>query len=490
MFRQTLTLQIILLVVGLAGSAAFGAATPLPIDVPVRAGRVDLDLRDSRVTILIDPDSEPRLIITDAIAGDETEGFALLEDGDGKLRIGQPFGSSEIAPRLDIQLVLHPSHRLAVQGRSLDVSVEDARVELGQDELLLLQEESGMERAFAARNAGVAKRHQFDLSDSALRFTGLAGGEVKGTQLDVFAESCRGPLLLQLEDGQVRVEGHVGTVFARGTGTRFEVDGAVQTVDYHLDGGSLFLIGGGRAKGVMREAALTADQWNGNLSLEGQYSSFTVTNGGAGSRLHFRGQENEGRIEGWTGAVTVLAESGTVELKNIAGRVELDGKAGASFVGEELGDTVRVRLETGSFADLRGVTKKLTMNLLESDIVARELTAVSGKASQGRVELTGIDSRFELELDAVELDVDSSGSSSNSSLALRGNSRARVALLDPCRVILRAAGDSDDAVSVSGCEVQDQGSRRALRRVVGGGRPTTIVTIEVDAESQAEVWTR
>ncbi len=474
-----------LVLAALLPAAALAEPVELPIEGPLAAGKVLVELDDSRVHVLVDPEAEPSLRVVDLVNGEDGHGFALVEEAKGTLRLGRPHGDEETAPRLAIDLVVAPSQVLEIAGRNLDVEIETT--DTGEDEDAPDDEGDGTARP-VARRALRGARLTIDVGDSSVVVTGGQAISISATGSRIELEGTGGPLSLDLDGGSVEVRRHVGPVRVRGAAAEFVLEDLGGALRFDLDGGSLALRGGnGTADGSADGATVTVERWGGSFLVRGEEDhvearELTEPN----AKLQVSGARHELVAENLAGALFVDLEDGTVSARGVGARLSLRLRDGAEAEVKGVGDGADIRIQEDARAKVEGVARRTSARVNGASLVLENCRDLQAKVTDGSLEaslgagkarVTGTDS---------EVGLDLSRSNQDHQLTLAGSSRARVTMRDPCRV--RVPGETDDdSLLVSGCEVIGPGARKPPPVTRGRLQRRRVVTLDVELGDDASL---
>ena len=484
------------LLLGLLGSCssvAFGAAVPLPVDRPLTANKVRLELDGSRVEVRIEPGADSQITIEDAVNGDETEGFVLMESGKGGLRVGRPHGDEVLAPPLTVVLVLGGGEILRIEGSDLTVELSDLREDLDEAQRNLLAEESVLETARARRPGGVASRLVLAVDDSDLVLERIAGGSLSGVNNRITLESCRGPFVFDQQSGSIDIQNHWGSLHLKGDGASYVVEGGDQRIAATLEGGELRLSGGGgTVQATVNTSQVSADAWAGNLRFEGADARFDIGQSATEEDLlEIRGENQDIKVSEHGGGLKMALTEGRVTIDGVAGKVDLELEDGSEAEVANLDDVLSIRLSSGSSARVQDVVGKVRAQVKESEFHLRAALELELKASEAVVDVREISNKLRVEASESEVDLDLEAPRTRPELRLARASSGRVVLASPCRV--RVSGEMDavrDRLQVSGCDLEDRKSGRRPVAALRGQRPPITLLVEVGQEAHLEVWSR
>ncbi len=486
--------RLICIVLLLAPALCLGEAVPLPVKSPLTGSAIELDLRDSTVNVIVTPDQEAELTIEDFIAGEETSGFVLIEQTQrGSLRIAQPYGGDDIAPRLTIDLIVAPGQALVIKGRALTVTMRDLRGELGAEERKAALEAAGQDRAVVNRPGGVADRLRLDLKDSSAQLEGVVGAKLAGSGTRYRLDQCRGPFIFDLESSTADVDSHWGSLHLRGQDSDFIVNSGDQLIEYQLERGGLTVTQGmGSFKGRSANALVSLDQWDGDARLDGARSRLEVRSSGhEKSQISIEGEENDVLLEAVDGTLSLSLTAGSVEGEGLSGKVTLKGKDGARFELERFEDHVDLQLSEDSVAHLRKVAKGIKIDAQDSEVELEELMELRGRVSATTLSAASLKGTLKLVAQDAILDLDLTEMKSlQPKLELVGESQAKVALKDPCSVKVTGSDQARRELTLTGCDLLEPGARRPPRiRVRGQVAPVTLGAVLGD-DAHLEVWSQ
>ncbi|MDQ7007159.1 MAG: hypothetical protein Q9Q40_07990 [Acidobacteriota bacterium] len=478
---------------GLGGFAAYGEAVPLPVDRPLTDSRLVLDLESCRVDVRIDPGAASHMTIEDALNGEDTEGFVLLEGGKSGLRIGRPHGDEALAPPLNVTLVLGAGESLRIDGSDLSIALSDARMELEEQQRKALAEESVLETARARRPGGVASRLLLSVSDSDLTLERISGASLVGANNRISLDDCRGPFIFDQQSTTVGVRRHWGSLHLKGENASYAVEGGEQRIAATLTGGELLLAGGGGSvQATVRDALVSVEGWAGSLRFDGADGRFDVRESATGDdTLAIRGSDHDVKVVEHGGALKLDLEAGRVEIDGVAGRVDLNGKESTTIEAANLDDVLDINLDSGSSARVRDVVRKVRARVTGSELRLRAALEVELKAGDAVIEISEISGKLRVEAGESEVDLDLEAPRARPELRLSGASSGRVTLAAPCRV--RVSGEAEaagDRVQVTGCDLEDRKSGRRPVPALRGQRPPITLLVDVGDDSRLEVWSR
>ncbi len=464
---------------------AIAEPVELPIEGPLAAGKVLVELDDSRVHVLVDPEAEPSLRVVDLVNGEDGHGFALLEESKGTLRLGRPHGDEETAPRLGIDLVVAPSQLLEIAGRNLDVEIETT--DTGEDEEEPDTAGDGSVRE-TPRRALRGARLTVDVGDSSVVVTGGTAIAISATGSRIELEGTGGPLSLDLDGGSVEVRRHVGPVRVRGAAAEFVLEDLGGALRFDLDGGSLVLRGGnGTADGSADGATLAVERWGGSFLVRGEEDHVEARElTEANAKLQVSGARHEVIAEKLAGALFVDLEDGTVSARGVGARLSLRLRDGAEAEVKGVGDGADIRVEEDASAKVEGIARRTSARVNGASLSLDNCRDLQAKVMEGSLAATLRAGKARVTATDSEVELDLAGSSQDHQLSLGGSARARVTMRDPCRV--RVTGDvEDEGLLVSGCEVIGPDARKPPPVTRGRLQRRRVVTLDVELGDDASL---
>ena len=474
----------------LATGVARAEPVELPIEEPLAAGKVLVELDDSRVHVLVDPEAEPSLRVVDLVNGEDGHGYALVEEEKGTLRVGRPVGDEETAPRLAIDLVVTPSTLIEVAGKNLDVELETT--DTGEDEEAGDRPGTHPDKEAPVRDvprrALRGARLRVDVGYSSVTVTGGRGIAISASGSRISLEGTGGPLSLDLDGGSAEVRGHVGPVRVRGAGAEFVLERLGGALQFTLDGGSLALReGNGTADGSADGATLVVERWGGSFLVRGdedhvEARELTEEN----AKLQVNGARHEVEAENLAGALFADLEEGTLTARNVGARLSLRLREGAEAEVRGVGDGADIRLESDAQARVEQVARRASARVSGGSLVIEGCRDLQAKVQDGSLDATLRAGKARVGAVDSEVHLDLSRTNQDHRLDLSGSSRARVTLRDPCRV--RVPEDvADDRLIVSGCERITPGARKPPVLSRGRLARRRIVTLDVELGEDASL---
>jgi hypothetical protein len=456
---------------------------------PLAVSKVELDLHGGRVEIVVDGMVEPSLEIS-ALTERRDVAVVLVTEAEGTLRIVQPYGETRRDPPLLVRLVLSPSQRLALEGRDLDVSATDRREELAEEVWSRLDEEVALDRAQAMRPGGVASRYTFELDGSSVTMDSMTGGQLSGFGSRAILTGCRGPFVFDVEDSEVEVEDHWGSLYLRGRDSGFAVDVLDGSVELNLDASELRASEGrGTLSGALVGGLVTVTRWRGPISLDGEETRVTARELlSEQDFLTLRGQANQLFAEDVAGAVRATMDGGRLEARSVAGRTMVQGRAAADLELVELADSVDLDLGDRSFARVERVEGPIEATVNGSELTAQNVQDLQLRGRDAIVSVGDLAGSLDVEMAATLFDARASSRSSQR-LSFSGASEVRFGVPTPCRVNLLGDGGRGQAppgLSPGPCELP---TRRTRSGYGGQARPVT-VHLSMTGEAQVELWGR
>lgn len=472
---------------GLADGAA-PKALPLTIE-PLGAGRLELDLHDSRVDIVIDPDAPTSFEASSQLDGEDDSVLLVSEDAKS-VQIAYPYQQEGVDYGLRVRVVLNPSQQLSIKGKKVDVTVIDHREELSDEVWSRLEEAVAEDRGQAMAPGGTARQYAFALTDSALVLENLTGATIEGAGNHVGLSSCQGPVVFDVADAEVDISDHWGSLYLRGLESTFSVDVADANVDLGLEDCDLILGNGrGRVSGLLFGGLVSISAWSGQISLDGTEADIEARDLPAKDAwLTVSGKGNRVTAENLAGAVNVNLQGGRLEASAVAGRASVTGREGTEVDLRRIGDSVTLELSEGSVGLLEEVGGSLTARITSSELDASTFEDLDLTARDAVVYLKKAKGRFRASAIQTMLDAEYTERGSPE-LSVSGESEVRLGVLSPCRVQVGGAAEDETIAGVAGgpCEVLGSTSRRRAFGTRGGPRPVTI-KLEIESPAEFEAW--
>ena len=487
----------------LVGAATLLAATSaradsiallLPVERATEEQVVVLSLRESRVDVLIDPAAEPVLRIDDLLRGDESSGFVLLEPDDKTLRVGQPHGQEDVAPRLVVQLVLRPDQRFELQGTDVDVTIRSAVVEAASE----VAEEASPNHISAGTPRQSIRpgrgNHLIDLQmdGGTVELDGVSRAQVTATGTQVNGSQTRGPIDLAVRSGEIDVSDHRGPLLLTAERTSVELRNLQGAMSAHVTGASVAVYGGeGKLVGDGEDGEFLVQSWSGPIDFRGELHRIDVLGSGTASKtLTVSGADLDVSVSDFAGAVTADLSGGSLDVRNLGGRAKIKARLGTRVRLENIQDTIDFRAESSTDCIVQKIGRSFQARIEDSRLDARDLRQVRISALRSFVYLEDVQGTADITLTDAEGELDLSGSRAASKISLQGASEASVVLPEPCAV--RGQVESDDTLQrqtiVDGCQLITAESQ--YRSAFGDrrkGSTPAVLTATIAEDSTLEV---
>ncbi|UCF67169.1 MAG: hypothetical protein JSV80_15540 [Acidobacteriota bacterium] len=459
----------------------------LPYELALRTDRVELELRDGRVDVIIDPLAESGLRVNDLLSGEETTGFVLIDEREEGLVIGQPHGGEKVAPRLLVEIVTNDDISVEIRGSGLNVVIDDRREEAPSSD-----GEHDEEAASRRHSRSSARGHEqflieVEKSDVVLRR--VRGARLEGSDNSAHLEQTTGSVEMALADSSLFVDSHRGRLDLAIQDSDVQIDGAATRIEVRLTDSQLSIADGvGELEVDATNSDVFLERWQGNAHISGQMARVDLVECGAASdRFYLGGTRHELNVAGYAGALTVVLRDGAVNGQRLHGPANLTLDAGSINL-EELHDAVGLRLREGVQARLEGARRKVDGTLEESRLDLRDVREVN--LNMNRAELYAVEMSGKTRIKATDSDVevDLRGNRTRSELIVESGTRARISMSEPCTVRLEGKlDDLEDQVLNSGCELAaSDDKRRPTIRARRGGAPT-VLNVRLDEDATLEV---
>ncbi|GAB4368778.1 MAG: hypothetical protein Kow0062_02200 [Acidobacteriota bacterium] len=468
----------------LTAAGARAEMRELPLDLPVDAPGVDLELRNSRVDVLLSRDADARLVVTDARGDEITGGYVAIEAGeDGALVVRQPWGDEAVAPDVRVRLVLPPGTALTIRGERLDVDLEGERAAPGE------RPATGRGRAGGGGGGAGRASIRIDVDDSSVRITRVSGIDLEGSGGFFDLAATAGAVTARLERAGLRTAGHRGSLVLAGSSLDAEAQDVNGTLRAVLDGGGLTVGSGeGRLRAELRAAQLLAQRWAGPVEVAGSDATVELRAfEDDGSTVRVDLSDGQVLLEGLAGGLSGQLRAGRIEARDIGGAVNLTARESAEIELEGLGQACRLDLQDGARGRVRGVAGRLAVRVTDAEIEAEGALELDLRAERGIADVSGVTRQVRLVAVDSDLDVDCTQARGQAELQARGTSVVRMRLPQPCEVRHDGSDAARDALAADGCELVGRGERRPRVIRPRGRRPPLVLEAKVDAGTRVEI---
>jgi len=467
----------------LAGAVlALAVATPaepveLPVERPLETEAVWITLHAGRVRIRFSAEAAPHVSIRDAEHGDATTGFVILEEREKWLEIVQPHGDERTAPPLAVELTLVRGMSVVLRGSDAEVLVEGEAGSPGVEPA---------ERS-PAGPAAMPVRFDFDvdMDRASVLLRGVRSARIRGRDTNVRIEDGAGALALEQEAGEAVIEDRRGTVRVDGEEPSYRFERFDGHVEGRIQGGMVSL------ENSVASLRLTATDgevflqgWHGSGHLDGEAMHVEVHDSGGGSdRLDVGGSEIDLEVDGYAGRLAARLEGGTQTADRLGGALTLRLSDGAFADVRRLSDALEADLQGGSHLGVEQAERRIEATVVESRVELDAIRDARVKLKRSELIGTGVTGRIQLDAVGADVDLDLSESRAQSSLSLKGATRARVQMRQPCFVLPTGGKQARERIETTGCTL----GGAARRPRPGGGAPVFLqVTVGAGAELEVD----
>ncbi|RMG44198.1 MAG: hypothetical protein D6718_10530 [Acidobacteria bacterium] len=465
------------LLVALVAAAAVWApaeAGPLglPVEAPLEAGAVWLELHSGRVRITVSREAAPTLRILDLAHGEDSDGFVLVEEREKWLEITQPHGDERTAPPLDVDLTVRPGTEVLLKGGGITVTVEGGA--------------AAADKGAEAGDRGDHEDFTVELDRSRVLLRDVTSAGVEGRDSDVQVEGGAGRLRLAQVGGSTTVEDRRGRIEIAGEDPAYRLVRFEGYVEGRMEGGSLTVEDSVATLQLAgNDAQFLLDGWRGTGSIRGRYDEVElVRSGGDGERLTLDGEDFDVRAEEFDGELTAVLRSGNFVAQGLRGRVSLRLSEGAAAEIRGAKGGLRADLSGGARLVAEEVEPAIELDAKNSRVDLASVRSVRATLHRSELSADEIEGRVQITATASDLDLDLTESRTTSEIQLRGTSRATVDLRQPCVVNPEGGREARNRVDVSGCAIG--GSRRPAGRRASGA--PSVLRLSVGPGAQASVY--
>ena len=465
----------------------------LPIGAPLTTPRIELDLSDARVLVVVGSQQPPRIDarVETADLAPEVVLEAALEPG-RVTRVRRP-DVEDTPPKIIVEITLSADQRLTVVGSRIDLDISGAQTSAADNPLEIDPHISRPDRASSkpedqAPDPAVDPVVAAIVTDSQVTARNLDGLSLTATTGIIDISNLHGPLVLDLRESEVHIRGHRGLVTIDAFDSDTTLENAEGRVSVNLDGGSLNV---NQSRSTIDGKIVTADvafdSVSGSVQLSGEESSIRIT-GAAKAPTQIVGHDLRVTLSDLGGSVRANLTRGTLDAELIAGRIDLQLSDEAQADLRDIGGDLAAVLTDGARAEVGGVTGHTRIRLRDGELNLRNLKSLELDAQRGLITGSGIraltrleatDSSVELFLDTVQ---------GRPKINLRGTSDATIQLPTPCRVAAKMPEASfGDRIRVSGCHFDFDGHSKRSPRPGVDGRAPVVLTATLDETATLRV---
>lgn len=458
---------------------------PLPLEEPLQAAILELDIRDSTVMVRIDPSFEPGLRITDAREGASTVGFIAIETTtDGRFVVRQPHGDAEVAPDLVIEVTLAPAQKLSILGTNLGITIDAISEEGAEDS------PAGEKRSASGSGAGAvgdSARYELKVDDSTVVIRGTGSLDLRGRGSSFETSATRGTLSAWLESGEITADRHEGAVKAQADRANVTLEGGRGTATVRIDGGTVTAIGGeARIEIDATQARVAATAWAGDITVRGKNASIEAFECGTGeSRLRVEGEDHDITVVDYRGAFDANVLGGRIVARAIGARASVRA-AQTEIELEAVADVAELDLSDGAVARLKQIRKRLGARMEDAELEAAAVGELELRAVRSRAGITGIASRARVIANDSQVELDMAGALSFHTISARGASVVEVSVSGPCALQLEDE-DALESVEAGSCEIRLKSGGRVSQSSARASRSRAPLVIEVEVDGSARI---
>ncbi len=430
------------------------------VAVPLRGQTIDRDLPDrslelvlwrADVRIVLQEGATPHLRAW-AVRGEdsvELEGPAVsFEDKGNVLRVSRAVDSKDVSVRVEATLDL--GHQVRVIGREMNVAIQGPPLDIGEMEMLrnLAEEKQRELPAPAWSDLGLT------LTDSQADIFGISGAWLEGRNSYFVVRQSTNELRVELDGGGVDIDQHRGVLGLSGAG-EFAARNAVGMFELAVEGGDVELNGAeGQVEGRVTDTALHFFDWRGRVQIE--------SHGGAIEMRAFRpawqqmieiaADNTEVAIEGLEkGTVDLKQKGGKLVLRDITGKMKVEGRRSAEVEMQRLGGSWKAWLQDSELHAEE--VERLTLELYNSKLEVAEVEGLEIVSRSSEIAASGIGQLGKTSLASSTASLELAEGASGE-LNIRSGTQARVRMESPCIVSVDGEVDTQagSSLDVSGCQ--------------------------------------
>jgi hypothetical protein len=449
----------------LAGCAAFAESEPvdLPIEAELVAKFVAVDLRGGEVEVVLADDADPQLIVTDLLRPENTDGFVVVEQDGGRLRLTQPHGADTVAPRLRVKIVAHPDTVVEIEGERLNIVVHrfgapavEPIAPPGDDDRTSADALPAVPGSGSTQGAAAPAALRLDVRQSSATLTGVAG-QWKGRDSHFRAEGVRGVLAVDVEGGRFVLEGFAGQLDLRASDAEVELAEVNAGVALRLDHASLLAeSGAGRAAGTASASTVVFRRWYGGVAVQGDDNRIDLAQAGLREvPVSCSGRSNEIQLEQIPGPVNVDMADGRLTGRRLLSLSTIRAHDGAEVVLQTIKGRIDLELAERCRASVEGADLSIDVRATASEVTLASIHDFELRATSATVTAADVVGSARVRAGDSELDLDLRGVTNSPDLDLSGSTKARITLPTPCVLTLDRSEEMRDRVELSGCEIYD-----------------------------------
>jgi len=475
----TSALTVALVATFVAPAAVAQQHLPLPLDAALTTPRLELEITNARVRVLISPEQPPRFSARLEDPAIQQEVSLEVNFIPGSLT-GVRRPESADPPTIVVDISLTDDQVFTVVGSDLDVEIVGPVAEVQPIDATPAEEE-GKTAAGAQPEQAVGAAITAVLTDSRLITENVGGLSLTATRGSNEITAHTGSLALDLRESAARIHGHRGSVTLKSLDSDSLFRNTEGTISANVDGGVWEVSQGrGAVTGELETSDVILETVSGQIKLTGRNSSIRI-NGTLESRTQISGDDLQIDLSDLGGPLHTVLTRGSLEVESLVGRVDLRlNSAVAADLRDIRGDLAAV-VSDQSQVTIQGVREHTRIQLNDSELEVSDLRSlelnaqkshVTGRGIRALTKLVATDSTLELVLGDVR---------GRPKVDLFGTSQATIQLPTPCQVVAKLADASlSDQIRVSGCHLNLDGLNKRGLRPGPDGRQPVVITATLD----------
>jgi hypothetical protein len=459
---------------------------PLPIDAPLTTPRLELNLTNARVRVLIVPEQASRFA-------------ARLENPEKAEKVSLevsivPGGLTDIrgpesadAPTMVIDISLADDQFITLIGRNLDLEILGPDDEVRTDEAAPAEEDRQAPESPQSEDA-IQPVITAILTDSRLVTQDLDGLSLTATRGTNEIVAQTGFLELDLRESAARIQGHQGQITLRSLNSDSRFRNLEGSISADLEDG-FWKVSETRASitGELSNAEVVLDSISGKTRLSGQESMIRISST-LESQIQISGEDLQIGVSDLGGSLNATLTRGSLDADSVTGRVDLSLDSNVTADIRNVRGDLAAGISGQSEVVIRGIQGHTRIQLTDSDLELGDLKSLELDAQQSSVTGSGIRALTKVAATDSILEFFLADVMGKPRIDLHGATQATIQLPTPCRVIAKLAEESlSDQIRVNDCLLDFDGLAKRNLRPGPDGRQPVVMTATLDESANLRV---
>jgi len=482
----TSTLMVALLATFAAPAAGAQQQIPLPVDAALTTPRLELDLTNARVRVLIRPEQPPRFSARLEDPTIQKEVSLDLNFIPGSLT-GVRRPESADRPTIVVDISMTDDQFFTVVGSNLDIEIVGPADGVQPDDAAPAEEE-GKTAAGAQPEQTTGAAITAVLTDSRLATENIGGFSLTATRGSNEITTHIGSLALDLRDSAARIHGHRGPVTLQSLDSDSLFRDIEGTISADVDGGVWEVSESrGAVSGELDTSDVILEMVSGQIKLNGRNSSIRI-NRTLDSRTQISGDDLQIDLSDLGGPLLTVLTRGSLEAESLVGRVDLRFNSAVTAGLRDIRGDLAAVVSDQSQVTIRGVRDHTRIKLNDSELELNDLKSLDLDARESMVSGSGIRALTKLVATDTTLELSLGDVMGKPKINLHGTSQATIQLPTPCQVVATLANASlSDQIRVSGCHLNLDGLNKRGLRPGPDGRQPVVLTATLDDSANLRV---